>query len=164
MKKFISEFKSFALKGNIFDLAIGVVIGGAFNKIVSSLVTDIIMPIVGFLTGGINFTEYKITLVEAIGDKAAVTLNIGLFIQNVVDFLIIALSIFVTIKVIAKLEKRVKKEQKAEEKKTPEEVILLKEIRDLLKENNQGLTKEEMLQKENEEVVDMPQEGNLTYE
>ncbi|MDU4889874.1 MAG: large-conductance mechanosensitive channel protein MscL [Clostridium sp.] len=164
MKKFISEFKSFALKGNIFDLAIGVVIGGAFNKIVSSLVTDIIMPIVGFLTGGINFTEYKITLVEAIGDKAAVTLNIGLFIQNVVDFLIIALSIFVTIKVIAKLEKRVKKEQKAEGKKTPEEVILLKEIRDLLKENNQGLTKEEMLQKENEEVVDMPQEGNLTYE
>lgn len=154
MKKFISEFKAFALKGNIFNLAIGVVIGGAFNKIVSSLVTDIIMPIVGFLTGGINFAEYRITLVEPIGDKAAVTLNIGLFIQNVVDFLIIALSIFVTIKVISKLEKRMKVEQKVEEKKTPEEVILLKEIRDLLRQDNQGLTNVENLQNDNAEVIE----------
>ncbi|MEG2288405.1 MAG: large-conductance mechanosensitive channel protein MscL [Clostridium sp.] len=136
MKKFLSEFKDFALKGNVFNLAVGVVIGGAFNKIVSSLVTDIIMPIIGFFTGGINFAEFKIELVEPIGAKAAVTLNIGLFFQNVVDFLIIALSIFITVKIISKLEQRMKLQKKEqEEQQQPANTVLLTEIRDLLKEN-----------------------------
>lgn len=134
MKKFINDFKSFALKGNIFDLAIGVVIGGAFNKIVSSLVTDILMPIIGFLTGGINFSEYKITLVEAFGNKSSVTLNVGIFIQNVVDFLIISLSIFIAIKVATRLENKMNIHKEDEVKKTPENIQLLTEIRDLLKE------------------------------
>lgn len=134
MKKFISEFKAFALKGNIIDLAIGVVIGGAFNKIVSSLVADIIMPIVGVLTGGIDFKNYKIILVEAVGDKAAVTLNLGMFIQNIVDFLIVAFSIFIAIKILSKLDKKKNSEVKEEVKKEPEDIMLLKEIRDLLKE------------------------------
>ncbi|MEG0306446.1 MAG: large-conductance mechanosensitive channel protein MscL [Clostridium sp.] len=135
MKKFLSEFKDFALKGNVFNLAVGVVIGGAFNKIVSSLVTDIIMPIIGFFTGGINFAEFKIELVEPIGSKAAVTLNIGLFFQNVVDFLIIALSIFIAVKVISKLEQRMKIQKKEQEQQQPANIVLLTEIRDLLKEN-----------------------------
>ncbi|MGL5352868.1 MAG: large-conductance mechanosensitive channel protein MscL [Clostridium sp.] len=134
MKKFISEFKAFALKGNIIDLAIGVVIGGAFNKIVSSLVADIIMPVVGVLTGGIDFKNYKIVLVEAVADKAAVTLNLGMFIQNIVDFLIVAFSIFIAIKLLSKLDKKKNSEVVVEEKKEPEDVVLLKEIRDLLKE------------------------------
>lgn len=134
MKKFISEFKAFALKGNIIDLAIGVVIGGAFNKIVSSLVADIIMPIVGVLTGGIDFKNYKIVLVEAVADKAAVTLNLGMFIQNIVDFLIVAFSIFIAIKILSKLDKKKNSEVKEEVKKEPEDIMLLKEIRDLLKE------------------------------
>lgn len=116
MKKFFNEFKSFALKGNIFNLAIGVVIGGAFNKIVSSLVTDIIMPIIGFLTGGINFAEYKITLVEATKNTSALTLNIGLFIQNVADFLIISLSIFLAIKLVTKIENKINIHKEVEEK------------------------------------------------
>ena len=136
MKKFLGEFKAFALKGNIMDLAIGVVIGGAFNKIVTSLVNDIIMPLVGVLTGGVNFKEYKIVLAEAVGDKVAVTLNLGMFIQNVVDFLIVALSIFIAIRLMSKLEKTKTTEAVVEEKKVPEDVILLKEIRDLLKKNS----------------------------
>lgn len=121
MKKFLADFKAFALKGNIIDLAIGVVIGGAFNKIVSSLVNDIIMPLVGVLTGGVNFTDYKIVLVEAVGSKAAVTLNLGMFFQNIVDFLIIAFSIFIAIKLMAKLEKNKTKEEKA----TPKKVLMI---------------------------------------
>lgn len=135
MKKFFNEFKSFALKGNIFNLAIGVVIGGAFNKIVSSLVTDIIMPIIGFLTGGINFAEYKITLVEATKNTSALTLNIGLFIQNVADFLIISLSIFLSIKLVTKIENKINIHKEVEEKTIPQNIQLLTEIRDLLKES-----------------------------
>lgn len=162
MKKFLSEFKAFALRGNIFELAIGVVIGGAFNKIVSSLVTDIIMPIIGFLTGGINFTDFKITLVEAIGDKAAVTLNIGLFMQNVVDFLIIALSIFITIKIITKVERRVKTEENTEETKVPDDILILREIRDLLK-----IKEEKVLEgsvNEADTLIDDGQEKELVTE
>ena len=136
MKKFLNDFKKFALKGNIFNLAIGVVIGGAFNKIVSSLVNDIIMPIIGFLTGGINFAEYKITLVDATKNTSAITLNIGLFIQNIVDFLIISLSIFIAVKIVNKIEDRINIHKEAEEKTIPEDIQLLTEIRDLLKENN----------------------------
>ncbi|GAA0681873.1 MULTISPECIES: large-conductance mechanosensitive channel protein MscL [Clostridium] len=134
MKKFIEDFKAFALKGNVLDLAVGVVIGGAFNKIVSSLVNDIIMPVVGLLTGGVNFKEFTVVLVEATESSAAVTLNLGMFIQNIVDFLIISLSIFVFIKVITRFEKKRKEEvREVVEEKTPADIELLTEIRDLLK-------------------------------
>lgn len=130
----LKEFKEFAVKGNVVDLAVGVVIGGAFSKIVTSLVSDIIMPIVGALTGGINLTYLKFVIKGAHGDVPAVTLNYGSFIQNVVDFLIVSFSIFIFIKLINKL-KREKKAESAEIEaiKPSEEVLLLQEIRDLLK-------------------------------
>ncbi|SFA95300.1 large-conductance mechanosensitive channel protein MscL [Clostridium frigidicarnis] len=128
------EFKEFAIKGNVLDLAVGVVIGGAFGKIVTSLVSDIIMPITGILTGGINFKDLKFVLRESKGTLTPITLNYGQFIQNIVDFLIIAFSIFLFIKGINKLK---------QEKETIEEIDneiklnhqeeLLTEIRDLLK-------------------------------
>ena len=138
-KKFLSEFKEFALKGNVLDLAIGVIIGGAFNKIVSSLVQDIIMPPIGAIAGGVDFKDLVYVLKPAVGETPAVTLNYGLFIQNVVDFLIIDLSIFIFIKVVAKLNRKneeVKEEPVVEEPKLTVEQELLTEIRDLLKENN----------------------------
>ena len=118
-KKFITEFKEFALKGNVLDLAIGVIIGGAFNKIVSSLVNDIIMPPIGAITGGVDFKDLKYILKPQIGDIPAVTLNYGAFIQNVVDFLIIAFSIFIFIKVVSKLNR--KKEEANKEESIVEE-------------------------------------------
>lgn len=137
---FLADFKAFAMKGNIIDMAVGVIIGGAFGKIVSSLVNDIIMPCIGILTGGINFTGLKAVLHDAVLDpttqevvKEAVTLNYGMFIQNVVDFLIIAFSIFMALKVIVKF----KKEEAAAPAPAPapsKEEVLLTEIRDLLKE------------------------------
>lgn len=140
MKKVLNEFKEFAIKGNIVDLAIGVVIGGAFSKIVTSLVNDIIMPLVGMLTGGINFSEYKITLKESIGKFPAVTLNLGNFIQTLVDFLIISFSIFLFIKLLIKIKdittKEELKDNKENVKKTPEEVMLLREIKDIIKKQN----------------------------
>ncbi|AQM59546.1 large-conductance mechanosensitive channel protein MscL [Clostridium baratii] len=135
MKEFLSEFKAFALKGNIFDLAIGVIIGGAFNKIVSSLVNDIIMPIIGVLTGGINFRDYKIFLTNPLYGTQALTLNIGMFFQNIIDFLIIALSIFLAIKLVARLERKKELEEEVLPEKEDETVTLLTEIRDLLKNN-----------------------------
>ncbi|WP_195266711.1 large-conductance mechanosensitive channel protein MscL [Clostridium sp. 1001275B_160808_H3] len=135
-KKFISEFKDFAMKGNVLDLAIGVIIGGAFNKIVSSLVKDIIMPPIGVLTGGVNFSDLSYVLKPAVeGVSDAVTLNYGLFIQNIVDFLIIALSIFIFIKIVNKLNGKKEEEAKKEEekKKLTVEQELLTEIRNLLK-------------------------------
>ncbi len=140
-KKFITEFKEFALKGNVLDLAIGVIIGGAFNKIVSSLVNDIIMPPIGAITGGVDFKDLKYILKPEMGDNPAVTLNYGAFIQNVVDFFIIALSIFIFIKVVSKLNKKKKDESKEEETKEEEpkltiEQELLTEIRDLLKQSD----------------------------
>ena len=140
-KKFITEFKEFALKGNVLDLAIGVIIGGAFNKIVSSLVNDIIMPPIGAITGGVDFKDLKYILKPEMGDNPAVTLNYGAFIQNVVDFFIIALSIFIFIKVVSKLNKKKKDESNEEEIKEEEpkltiEQELLTEIRDLLKQND----------------------------
>ena len=134
MKKFSYVAKDTSGK-TIFNLAVGVVIGGAFNKIVSSLVTDIIMPIIGFLTGGINFAEYRITLVEATKNTSAITLNIGLFIQNVADFLIISLSIFLAIKLVTKIENKINIRKEVEEKTIPQNIQLLSEIRDLLKES-----------------------------
>lgn len=140
-KGFINEFKEFAMRGNVIDLAVGVVIGGAFNKIVSSLVNDVIMPPIGVLTGGVNFTDLAIVLKPAENGGDAVLLKYGSFIQNIVDFLIIALSIFIFIKVINKLkEKREKQvddsiEETEEVKKLTKEEELLTEIRDLLKSN-----------------------------
>ena len=138
---FIQDFKAFALKGNVVDMAVGVIIGGAFGKIVTSVVNNIIMPPVGVLTGGVDFTELKLTLKEAVVEgenvvSEAVTLNYGQFIQDVVDFLIIAFCIFLMIKGIAKLTRKKEEEAAAEPAPEPEpsaEEKLLTEIRDLLK-------------------------------
>ena len=139
-KGFINEFKEFAMRGNVIDLAVGVVIGGAFNKIVSSLVNDVIMPPIGVLTGGVNFTDLAIVLKPAVnGESEAVLLKYGSFIQNIVDFLIIALSIFIFIKVVSKLRtKRQEEEEEVveEEVELTKEEELLTEIRDLLKSNS----------------------------
>ena len=127
---FIKEFKEFAMKGNVMDMAVGVIIGGAFGKIVSSLVDDILMPLVGMVTGNVDFTKLEFAFGE--GDLAA-TLKYGTFIQNVVDFLIVAFCIFLMLKGINKLNKK-KEEPAAPEAPaghTQEE--LLAEIRDLLK-------------------------------
>ena len=118
------EFVSFISKGNVIDLAVGVVIGGAFGKIVSSLVDDIIMPLVGIIIGGINFSELKVTIGDA-------KLSYGMFIQNIIDFLIVAACIFVFIKFINKFKR--KKEEEAPAPKKDEQIVLLEEIRDLLK-------------------------------
>lgn len=138
MKKIIREFKEFAVKGNAVELATAVVVGGAFGKIVTSLVNDIIMPFVNLLSKGESFSNWKITLRET----PLTTLNVGIFIQNIVDFLIIAAAIFFMIKVLANLKAQLKKlEKEEEEKAAPEPKItkdqeLLIEIRDLLKEKN----------------------------
>jgi large conductance mechanosensitive channel len=128
---FISEFKEFAMKGNVLDMAVGVIIGGAFGKIVSSLVDDVLMPIVGMLTGNVDFTNLAFQIGE--GEEAAV-LKYGNFIQNTVDFLIVAFCIFIMLKGINKLNR--KKEEPApapEAPKGPTQEELLAEIRDLLK-------------------------------
>lgn len=122
------DFKEFAMKGNILDLAIGVVIGGAFGKIVSSLVENIIMPIVGILTGGVDLTK---SFIYGSGDAQV---NVGIFLQSIIDFLIIAFSIFIVLRILTKLNRKKKMEEESEkvpEVDTKEE--LLKEIRDLLK-------------------------------
>ena len=133
MGKFITEFKEFAVKGNVVDMAVGVIIGGAFGKIVTSLVNDVIMPVIGKITGSITFTDLKYELTAAQGDNAAVYLNYGQFIQNVVDFIIIAFCIFLMVKGIMKLKKK-KEEEPAAPPAPSKEEVLLTEIRDLLKE------------------------------
>lgn len=130
---FIQEFKEFAMKGNVIDMAVGVVIGGAFGKIVTSLVSDIMMPVLGLLTGGMNFTDLKIVLKEAVGQTPAVTINYGSFIQVTVDFIIIAFCIFCAIKAINKLKKPAPAQEPAAPAEPSEEIKLLTEIRDLLK-------------------------------
>ena len=132
MKKVVKEFKEFISRGNVVDLAVGVIMGGAFGKIVTSLVNDIIMPLVGIILGGLDFTNLTLTLGDA-------SIAYGLFIQNVIDFLIVSACIFLMIKFINKLTKKKEakeaKEEKKEEIKKSEEVLLLEEIRDLLKNN-----------------------------
>ena len=133
----VTEFKEFAMRGNVVDLAVGVVIGAAFGKIVSSLVNDIIMPMVGYIVGGVNFNELAFELkpasVDAAGaEVAAVLVKYGAFIQTIVDFLIIAFAIFVAVKVINTL-KRKQEEAPAAPAEPSEEVKLLTEIRDALK-------------------------------
>ena len=141
MKKFMEEFKSFAMRGNVIDLAVGVVIGGAFGKITTSVVNDIIMPAVSILTGGINFSEWKLVLKEAVLDEAgaevaaAISINYGNLISVILDFIIIAFAVFCMVKGINKLYK--KSEEAPAEEPVPEpsaEEKLLTEIRDLLKE------------------------------
>ena len=138
--KFLSDFKAFAMKGNVIDMAVGVIIGGAFGKIVTSLVNDIIMPIMGILIGGINFKDLKWVIKEASADGSVpeVVLPYGNFIQNTVDFLIIAFAIFTFISIIQKLANRNKKKEEAAPEPAPVPKIdtkeaLLTEIRDLLK-------------------------------
>jgi len=131
----LKEFKEFAVKGNAVDMAVGIIIGAAFGKIISSLVADVIMPPIGVLVGGVDFTKLGITIKEAVGDVPAVTLNYGNFIQSVVDFSIIAFAIFMIVKLINKL----KKQEEATPAPPPEptkEELLLTEIRDLLKTKN----------------------------
>ena len=132
MKSFVNEFKEFAMKGNVVDMAVGVIIGGAFGKIVSSLVNNIVTPALGVLIGGVDFKNLEVILKEASGDVPAVTLQYGMFLQNVFDFLIIALAIFSFIKLMNSLKK---KEEAAavEPPAPPKQEILLEEIRDLLK-------------------------------
>lgn len=136
------ELKDFMLRGNVVDMAVGVIIGGAFGKIVSSLVSDVIMPPLGVLIGGVNFKDLSFQLKEAVGETAAVTLNYGMFLQTVFDFAIIATAIFFVIKGINGLKDGFSKKEEVvvEEPKAPEptkEEILLTEIRDLLKANKQ---------------------------
>lgn len=127
----LKDFKEFAFKGNVLDMAIGVIIGGAFGKIVTSLVNDMIMPIISILTGGINFTNLKLIITPKHGDVAENAIAYGTFIQNVVDFLIIAFCIFLFVRLIEKFKK--KEEVKIEAPKKADDIVLLEEIRDLLK-------------------------------
>lgn len=129
----LKEFKEFAMKGNVMDLAIAVIVGGAFGKIVTSLVNDILMPVIGILMGRINFADLKYVIAPASGDVAEAAFRYGAFVQSIVDFLIISFSIFLMVKLLASL----KKKEPAEEAPPPvtpgREEALLAEIRDLLR-------------------------------
>lgn len=130
--KMLQEFKAFAMRGNVVDMAVGIIIGGAFGKIVSSFVSDVIMPPIGVLLGGADFSELSITLREASEGIEAVTLKYGMFINTVIDFIIIAFAIFMAIKAMNRLKK--KEEEKPAAPAEPQaDVKLLTEIRDLLK-------------------------------
>jgi len=131
----LKEFKEFAVKGNAVDMAVGIIIGAAFGKIISSLVADVIMPPIGVLVGGVDFTKLAVILKEKAGDVPAVTLNYGNFIQSVVDFTIIAFAIFLVVKLINNLKKQEAAAPVAPPEPTKEE-LLLTEIRDLLKAKN----------------------------
>lgn len=137
MSKFINEFKAFAVKGNAVDMAVGVIIGGAFGKIVSSIVDDVIMPPIGWLIGGVNFSDLKIELpaeeIAGVVTEAA-TINYGNFIQTLIDFIIIAFCVFLLVKGINKMAKKKEEEAPAPEPPAPSnEEKLLAEIRDLLR-------------------------------
>lgn len=137
MGKFLTEFKEFAMKGNVVDMAVGVIIGGAFGKIVSSLVNDVVMPLVGLATGGLDFKEHKLILKDAVmnGEEIVtpeVAMTWGVFVQNIVDFLIVAFYIFVAIRFMNRFKKKVEETPAAPPAPTKEE-MLLTEIRDLLK-------------------------------
>ena len=140
MKKTIKEFKEFIAKGNVIDMAVGVIIGGAFGKIVTSLVNDVLMPLLGLATGGVDFSTKKLVMSPAVIENGEVVkeeaaLLYSSFIQNIIDFLLIAICIFFFIKAINKMkDKLAKKEEKPEEPAKPTTEELLTEIRDLLKE------------------------------
>src|SRR5262245_37261387 len=128
----VKEFKEFAVKGNMMDMAVGIIIGAAFGKIVSSVVADVLMPPLGLLLGGVNFTGLKLTLKEAVGNTPAVTLNYGSFLQTVVDFVIVAFAIFLMIRGINSMRKK-QEEAPAAPAPPSNQEVLLGEIRDLLK-------------------------------
>jgi len=129
----LKEFKEFALKGNVVDLAIGVIIGGAFGKIVSSLVNDILMPVFGFILSGINISDLKFVIKPASGDIPEVAILYGSFIQSIVDFIIISFSIFLFIELFSFMKKK-KQEEPPASTAPSQEIKLLEDIRDLLKE------------------------------
>ncbi|MCE1200539.1 MAG: large-conductance mechanosensitive channel protein MscL [Bacteroidia bacterium] len=137
---FVSEFKTFAMRGNVLDMAVGIIIGGAFGKIVSSFVADVIMPPIGMLVGGVDFSDIKLTLKDAVMNGSevttpAITMNIGLFLNTVIDFTIVAFAIFLLIKGVNNLAKK-KAEEPAPAPAPPapsKEELLLTEIRDILK-------------------------------
>ncbi|MCU9950886.1 MULTISPECIES: large-conductance mechanosensitive channel protein MscL [Pseudomonas] len=132
----LNEFKAFAVKGNVVDMAVGIIVGAAFGKIVSSFVGDVVMPPIGLLIGGVDFTDLAITLKAAQGDIPAVVLSYGKFIQTVLDFVIVAFAIFMGVKAINKLKREEAVAPSAPPVPTPEEVLLT-EIRDLLKSQQQ---------------------------
>ncbi len=140
MKKFINEFKEFISRGNVIDMAVGIVVGNAFTKIINSLVSDIIMPFIGIITGKVNLSMLKLVITPASEGVDELSVTYGAFLQSILDFLIIAFAIFCTIKVInsvrSKLEKTKKEEEEKEPPKPTAEEVLLTEIRDLLKQNN----------------------------
>ena len=138
MKQILQEFKQFAMRGNVVDMAVGIIIGGAFGKIVTSIVGDVIMPAVGLLVGGVNFTDLKITLKDAVMEggevvSPAVTINYGNFIQVTFDFLIIAFAVFMLVKGVNALSRKKIEEKPATPPAPPADIQLLTEIRDLLK-------------------------------
>ncbi len=126
MKNFVEEFKAFAMRGNVVDLAVAVVIGAAFGKIVSSLVANIVTPLIGVLAGGVDFTTLAFTIGEA-------EITYGVFIQSIFDFIVVALALFVAIKFLSRLQKKEEKKEEEKPKETPEDIQLLREIRDSLK-------------------------------
>lgn len=127
-----SEFKEFAMRGNVVDMAVGIVIGGAFGKIVSSFVADVLMPPIGLALGGVDFTDLALTLKEATGETEAVMLNYGAFIQSVVDFVIIAFAIFMVIRAMNSMQKK-EEEAPAKPPEPSKEEVLLTEIRDAIR-------------------------------
>lgn len=128
----MKEFKAFAMRGNVMDMAVGIIIGAAFGKIVSSFVADVVMPPLGLLIGGVNFTELSVVLREAAGETAAVTLNYGVFIQTLLDFVIVAFAIFMMVKGMNSLKRKQEAAPAAPPAPSKEEV-LLGEIRDILR-------------------------------
>ena len=142
MKKFFEEFKAFAMRGNVLDMAVGVVIGGAFGKITTSLVGDIIMPLISMLTGGIEFSNWKWVLRAAVTEgetvvREEIAVNYGSFIAVILDFIIVAFAVFCMVKTVNKMHDKLSKSAEPEPEKEPEptkEEVLLTEIRDLLKE------------------------------
>lgn len=135
MKKFMTEFKEFAMRGNVLDMAVGVVVGGAFSKIVSSLTGDIVLPALSLITGKISLIDLALTIPATAPGADPIVIGYGLFLQAVVDFLLIALSVFLAVKLVNKLHKKKEEAPPAPPAPTKEE-LLLSEIRDILKEKN----------------------------
>ena len=129
----MSEFREFAMRGNVVDMAVGIVIGGAFGKIVTSFVNDVLMPPIGLAIGGVDFSDLSVVLKQATGEAEAVTLNYGAFIQSVVDFTIIAFAIFMVIRAMNSMKRKEEEAPPEEPPKPTDEVLLLQEIRDELK-------------------------------
>ena len=165
IKSFFNEFKKFAMRGNVMDMAVGMIVGAAFTAIVTSLVNNILMPALGMITGQIDFSDLKIILQAAVKDEAGeiitpeVAIGYGAFINSVISFLLIALSIFILIKVIGSFKRKKKEEPKEEEPKPDPQIELLTEIRDLLK--NGGAVAEET---ESEEATEEEKEEETVTE